>query len=222
MANQIIKIDKSTVTNQVANKSIDRSFIELIPKEDLVSLDQFFDYYNQLFYNIPKDGTLSHKTLIDQSKDYYGNYFDPRDQQILDLNAEIAALNHQLLNNDLSGIEELELEEKQEKTIKVNLTLEGGKNLGKKKDRKKKKYKVTFTDFEGLKTVKQGSYNKYRKETFEFKGKPDFYQIDVFGRVDRRGSKKDWVHEYGSGIVSFTNNSPDIIIEDISIKPEKR
>ena len=26
---------------------------------------------------------------------------------------------------------------KQEKTIKVNLTLEGGKNLGKKKDRKK-------------------------------------------------------------------------------------
>ena len=35
MANQIIKIDKSTVTNQVANKSIDRSFIELIPKEDL-------------------------------------------------------------------------------------------------------------------------------------------------------------------------------------------
>ena len=52
--------------------------------------------------------------------------------------------------------------------------------------------------------------------------KPDFYQIDVFGKVDRRGSKKDWVHEYTSGIVNFTNNSPDIIIEDISIKNEKR
>ena len=60
MAERTIKIDKDTVTNQVANKSIDRSFSELIPKEDLVSLDQFFDYYNQLFYNIPRDGTLSH------------------------------------------------------------------------------------------------------------------------------------------------------------------
>ena len=74
MADRIIKIDKSTVTNQTANKSIDRSFFELIPKEDLVSLDQFFDYYNQLFYNIPRDGTLSHKTIIDQSTEYYGNY----------------------------------------------------------------------------------------------------------------------------------------------------
>ena len=90
MADRIIKIDKSTVSNQVAGKSIDRSFVELIPKEEIVSLDQFFDYYNQLFYNIPKNGTLSHKTLIDQSTDYYGNYVDIRDQQILDLNAEIA------------------------------------------------------------------------------------------------------------------------------------
>ena len=117
---------------------------------------------------------------------------------------------------------EMELLHKIEKTIKVNLTLEGGSKLGKKKDRKKEKYKVTFTDFEGVKTIKQGSYNQYRKETFEFKGKPDFYLIDVFGRVDRRGSKKDWVHEYTSGVVNFSNNSPDIIIQDISIKNVKR
>ena len=219
MAERTIKIDKDTVTNQVANKSIDRSFSELIPKEDLVSVDQFFSYYDKLFYDIPRDGTTSHKTLIDQSTEFYGNYQDPKDEIIRDLERQILELNNQLLKGDLHDVE---LEEKIEKTIKVNLTLEGGKNLGKKKDRKKKRYKVTFTDFEGNKTVKQGSYNKYRKETFEFKGKPDFYQIDVFGRVDRRGSKKDWVHEYGSGIVSFTNNSPDIIIEDISIKPEKR
>ena len=219
---QIIKLDKTTVNAEIGARSIDRTFSELIPKEDLVSVDQFFSYYNKLFYDITRDGTTSHKTLIDQSTEFYGNYQDPKDEIIRNLEKQILELNNQLLNNDLSGIEELELEEKQEKTIKVNLTLEGGKNLGKKKDRKKKKYKVTFTDFEGNKTVKQGSYNKYRKETFEFKGKPDFYQIDVFGRVDRRGSKKDWVHEYGSGIVSFTNNSPDIIIEDISIKPEKR
>ena len=216
---QIIKLDKTTVDNEIGTRSIDRTFSELIPKEDLVSVDQFFSYYNKLFYDIPRDGTTSHKTLIDQSTEFYGNYQDPKDEIIRDLERQILELNNQLLQGDLNDVE---LEEKIEKTIKVNLTLEGGKNLGKKKDRKKKKYKVTFTDFEGNKTVKQGSYNKYRKETFEFKGKPDFYQIDVFGRVDRRGSKKDWVHEYGSGIVSFTNNSPDVIIEDISIPKVKR
>ena len=216
---QIIKLDKTTVSNEIGDKSIDRTFSELIPKEDLVSVDQFFSYYNKLFYDIPRDGITSHKTLIEQSTEFYGNYKDPKDEIIRDLERQILELNNQLLQGDLNDVE---LEEKIEKTIKVNLILEGGKNLGKKKDRKKKKYKVTFTDFEGLKTVKQGSYNKYRQETFEFKGKPDFYTIDVFGRVDRRGSKKDWVHEYTSGIVSFTNNSPDVIVEDISIKPEKR
>ena len=216
---QIIKLDKTTIDNETGTRSIDRTFSELIPKEDLVSVDQFFSYYDKLFYDIPRDGTTSHKTLIDQSTEFYGNYQDPKDEIIRDLERQILELNNQLLEDDLS---EVELEEKIEKTIKVNLTLQGGKSLGKKKDRKKKKYKVTFTDFEGNKTVKQGSYNQYRKETFEFKGKPDFYQIDVFGRVDRRGSKKDWVHEYGSGIVSFTNSSPDVIIEDISIPKVKR
>ena len=215
---QIIKLDKTTVDNEIGTRSIDRTFSELIPKEDLVSVDQFFSYYNKLFYDIPRNGTTSHKTLIDQSTEFYGNYQDPKDEIIRDLERQILELNNQLLQGDLNDVE---LEEKIEKTIKVNLTLEGGKNLGKKKDRKKKKYKVTFTDFEGNKTVKQGSYNKYRKETFEFKGKPDFYQIDVFGRVDRIGTK-DWVHEYSSGIVSFTNNSPDVIIEDISIPKVKR
>ena len=216
---QIIKLDKTTVDNEVGARSIDRTFSELVPKEDLISVDQFFSYYDKLFYDIPRDGTTSHKTLIDQSTEFYGNYQDPKDEIIRDLERQILELNNQLLKGDLHDVE---LEEKIEKTIKVNLTLEGGKNLGKKKDRKKKKYKVTFTDFEGNKTVKQGSYNKYRKETFEFKGKPDFYQIDIFGRVDRRGSSKDWVHEYGSGIVSFTNNSPDVIVEDISIPKVKR
>ena len=216
---QIIKIDKPTVNSEIGDKSIDRTFSELIPKLELVSVDQFFNYYNQLFYDIPKNGTTSHKTLIDQSTEFYGDYKDPKDGLIKNLEQQIFDLNNQLLLGDIS---EVELEEKIEKTIKVNLTLEGGSKLGKKKDRRRKKYKVTFTDAEGLKTIKEGSYNQYRKETFEFKGKPDFYLIDVFGRVDRRGSKKDWVHEYTSGIVNFTNNSPDIIIEDISVRNEKR
>ena len=216
---QIIKLDKITVDNQIGDKSIDRTFSELIPKIELISIDQFFDYYNSLFYDIPRDGNNSHKKLINQSTEYYGNYIDPKDNLIKTLEKRIIELENQLLLGELNDVE---LEEKIEKTIRVNLTLQGGNKLGKKKDRKKKRYKVTFTDSEGNATVKTGSYNKYRSETFEFKGKPDFYKIDVFGKVDRRGSKKDWVHEYTSGLVDFNNNSPDVIIEDISIKNVKR
>ena len=107
---QIIKLDKTTVDNEIGTRSIDRTFSELIPKEDLVSVDQFFSYYNKLFYDIPRDGTISHKTLIDQSTEFYGNYQDPKDEIIRDLEKQIIDLNTQLLQNDLSGIEELELE----------------------------------------------------------------------------------------------------------------
>ena len=59
MDSQIIKINKTSVNNEIGNKSIDRTFSELIPKFDLISVNQFFDYYNQLFYDIPRDGTTS-------------------------------------------------------------------------------------------------------------------------------------------------------------------
>ena len=39
---QIIKLDKTTVNAEIGARSIDRTFSELIPKEDLVSVDQFF------------------------------------------------------------------------------------------------------------------------------------------------------------------------------------
>ena len=70
---QIIKLDKITVDNQIGDKSIDRTFSELIPKEDLISVNQFFSYYDKLFYDIPRDCNNSHKKLINQSTEYYGN-----------------------------------------------------------------------------------------------------------------------------------------------------
>ena len=101
---QIIKLDKTTIDNETGTRSIDRTFSELIPKEDLVSVDQFFSYYNKLFYDIPRDGTISHKTLIDQSTEFYGNYQDPKDEIIRDLEKQILELNNQLLKGDLKTI----------------------------------------------------------------------------------------------------------------------
>ena len=205
MADRIIKIDKSTVTNQTANKSIDRSFFELIPKEDLVSLDQFFDYYNQLFYNIPKNGTLSHRTLIDQSKDYYGNYIDPRDQQILDLNAEIAALNQQLLNLETS---QLDVSIPEEKTIKIFIKTKGiPDKVGRAKHRNEKKFALTFYDANGNVTTKKLNFLNFRgnKYSATFKSIPGRIQYDFKGSIKQ--------YKVNSGQQSYTlkEDDPDVV-----------
>ena len=59
---QIIKLDKTTVNAEIGARSIDRTFFELIPKEDLVSVDQFFSYYNKLFCLNASEATIA--TLI--------------------------------------------------------------------------------------------------------------------------------------------------------------
>ena len=57
---------------------IDTQFNELSqptpPVEPEVSIDEFFQLYNDLFYDIPKFGeTNSHEYLIKQSSDYVGS-----------------------------------------------------------------------------------------------------------------------------------------------------
>ena len=210
MADQIIKIDKSTVTNQVANKSIDRSFSELIPKEDLVSLDQFFDYYNQLFYNIPKNGTLSHKSLIDQSKDYYGNYLDPRDQQILDLNTEISALNQQLLNLETS---QLNVSLPEEKTIKIFLKSSGIPNkYSTPKKRNAKSFSLTFYDANGNATTKKLNFLNFRGNKYS----ATFKSVPGTIRYEFKGSIKKYKIDSGQQTSTITKNSPDVT--DITLR----
>ena len=210
MAERTIKIDKDTVTNQVANKSIDRSFSELIPKEDLVSLDQFFDYYNQLFYNIPKDGTLSHKTLIDQSKDYYGNYFDPRDQQILDLNAEMAALNQQLLNLETS---QLDVSLPEEKTIKIFLKSSGIPNkYSTAKNRNAKSFSLIFYDANGNATTKKLSFINFRGNKYN----ATFKSVPGTVRYEFKGSIKKYKINSGQQTSTITEDSPDVT--DITLR----
>jgi len=204
MAERLIKISKDTVINQIADKSIDRSFFELIPKEDLVSLDQFFDYYNQLFYNIPKNGTLSHKTLIDQSKDYYGDYRDPRDQQILDLNAEIAALNQQLLNLETS---QLDVSLPEEKTIKIFLKSSGIPNkVGNAKKRNAKSFALTFYDANGNATTKKLNFLNFRGNNYN----ATFKSVPGTVRYEFKGEIKNYKVDSGQQTSTITEDSPDV------------
>jgi hypothetical protein len=77
--NQRIDLNRKVYDKDKYQKTIDTSFTELLPppppEAEVVTLtvDQFFQLYNQLFFSIPKTGINSHNTLIQQSSEYVGD-----------------------------------------------------------------------------------------------------------------------------------------------------
>ena len=91
MADKKIILKKNLLTSTDSD-FIDKKFTELIPKKDKVTVNEFFDFYGSLFYDIPRKGPLSHTALVNQSTEYIGNYEDPRDRIILDQKKQIDQL----------------------------------------------------------------------------------------------------------------------------------
>jgi len=83
--------------------TIDTNFSQLITPQneitgvDLPTVNQFFDYYNQLFFDIPKFGeTNSHEYLIKTSQEFIGQSLV--NEEIQALTAEITNLRQELLD----------------------------------------------------------------------------------------------------------------------------
>jgi hypothetical protein len=83
------------------SKAIDTSFTELVPPtievtEEDVTVERFFEIYEQLFFNIPTEGEInSHKYLVERSTQYLGgSIFDAEKAALVE---EINALRQQLL-----------------------------------------------------------------------------------------------------------------------------
>lgn len=82
--------------------TIDTSFTQLIPPpppvEEVFTVGQFFELYNQLFYEIPAEGGInSHQFLIDKSSEYIG-FTEEHEQDIQILLDEITSLREELLS----------------------------------------------------------------------------------------------------------------------------
>jgi hypothetical protein len=98
MAEQVTLIKPSFNKNSY-EKVIDTSFSQLIqPAVDVaadqpISVQQFFTYYQQLFFTIPKFGEVnSHEYLIKTSTDYIGETSNENDELIQSLLEEINQL----------------------------------------------------------------------------------------------------------------------------------
>ena len=114
---QQIKLTKQVYDKNQYQKVIDTSFTQLVQPTTaftgsvLPSIDQFFEYYNQLFFDIPKFGeTNSHEYLIKTSQEYIGTSALVNDEiqalisEITDLRQENLDLQQQLLSSITSSV----------------------------------------------------------------------------------------------------------------------
>ena len=68
------------------------------------TVDDFFEMYNELFYEIPQNGEInSHQFLVQKSGDYIN--FDPNQEEIEALQKEIGELRTELLQEQTKNIE---------------------------------------------------------------------------------------------------------------------
>jgi len=99
-----IPIQKIVFNKDTFNKVINTQFTQLIDQatteiadQPSFSIDDFFSLYEQLFYQIPRDGDVnSHQYILQKEADYLGIIINQDDIQAL-LN-EITSLRQQVLD----------------------------------------------------------------------------------------------------------------------------
>lgn len=111
--NKNINLVKEIYGLNTYTKAINTSFSELIKPATEVSqveitVDDFFNYYDQLFFNIPVSGSInSHTYLVEKSQQYIGgSVLDAEKQALIE---EINSLRQQLLdlNQNFTNINNL-------------------------------------------------------------------------------------------------------------------
>jgi hypothetical protein len=100
---QRVNLNNKVFAKQQYEQVIDTSFSQLIPPpstiplESLPTVEEFFQDYDSLFFQIPQTGENSHETLIVSSTDYIG--YQPLNDEIQALTEEITSLRTQLLES---------------------------------------------------------------------------------------------------------------------------
>jgi hypothetical protein len=97
-----IPVQKTVFNKDIYTRVVDTQFSQLISQEDeeetpSFTIDDFFELYDQLFYQIPREGeTNSHQYILQREADYLGISLSQDDvQALLD---EITSLRQQVLD----------------------------------------------------------------------------------------------------------------------------
>lgn len=100
----VLKLSKTVLTKTAYPNSINTSFLELVTPppllEETISVEEFFNLYNSIFYDIPAEGNInSHQFLIERSREYIG-LPESTDEEIQVLLDEITTLRQNLLDTE--------------------------------------------------------------------------------------------------------------------------
>lgn len=93
---KVFPLEKETYVANSLKDNINTDFSEFSKPPIDEDIEQFFQIYRELFYDIPKRGEQSHTTLIEDSKNYFEDYVDPKDTRILVLNNKIEELQQRI------------------------------------------------------------------------------------------------------------------------------
>lgn len=106
-------LNKTVYNKGAYEKTIDTSFSQVTtpapPIENTISVEEFFNIYNNIFYDIPAEGDInSHAYLVRTSGDYLGAETISEDVQLLldeitSLRQQLLAANQQILQSQISG-----------------------------------------------------------------------------------------------------------------------
>jgi len=106
------KLNKISYPKSIYPTIIDTTFAQTVPPppiENTVTVGQFFQFYNTLFYDIPVEGEInSHTYLIQRSSEYVNVTPNNEDIQILldeitSLQQENLVLNQRIFELQISG-----------------------------------------------------------------------------------------------------------------------
>jgi hypothetical protein len=105
-------LNKTQYPRSIYENVIDTTFVQNTPSppiEDTVTVEQFFQFYDKLFYDIPVEGEInSHTYLVKTSGEYIGINNNGDDIQVLldeitSLQQELLAANQTILTLQTSG-----------------------------------------------------------------------------------------------------------------------
>lgn len=92
-----ITFTRTIYSKKEFNNKNNISFEELNSTNLPIEIDQFFNFYNEIFFDIPKEGENSHTTIVETSLDYVGSYNNPLQGVVDNLNSQINELEGQIL-----------------------------------------------------------------------------------------------------------------------------
>ena len=98
-----VNVDKRVFNKEQFKIAVDTNFSEFFAPEKPITVERFFAYYDELFFDIPLEGTNSHTELRDRSGDFIG--VDTFAEERADLLRQIANL-----EAALADVEEVEPE----------------------------------------------------------------------------------------------------------------